>query len=547
MPSCRCSTQRVPFAALALLVACAGAVRAEEPLHQRIDRLIAAGQPGYDKLAAPTAPDAEFLRRAATDLTGTIPTAEAARAFLADADPARRAKLIDQLLASHGYARRMAQFFDVMLMERRADAKVPRAGWEDYLRESFAANKPYDALVREILSADGTDAKTRPAAKFLLDRDLEPNLVTRDIARVFLGKNFQCAQCHDHPLVEDYKQQDYYGILAFLNRSFLFPNPAAPAAVIAEKADGDVTFVSVFDKAKKQFSTGPRVPGGKPVAETPPEKGKEYTVAPAKDVRPVPAYSRRALLAGAITAPENTAFARTAVNRLWAMMLGRGLVHPVDMDHAANPPSHPELLDLLAKEFVDHHYDVKWLLREIALSRTYQLGSELPPGAPDAPPDKFLCAALKPLTPEQLAYAVMQATGFTEAERAALGPKVTDAALDAKIAPRVAPFRSVFAARPGTPEDGFLATLDQTLFLKYGQAVRGLTAPRPGNLLDRLAKLSDPNAAADELFLSVLTRLPTADERRDVAAAIAGAKDRPAALGELVWALVASDEFRFCH
>jgi hypothetical protein len=217
------------------------------------------------------------------------------------------------------------------------------------------------------------------------------------------------------------------------------------------------------------------------------------------------------------------------------------------LDHAANPPSHPEVLDLLAKEFVDHHYDVKWLLREIALSRTYQLGSELPPGSSDAPPDKFLSAALKPLSPEQLAYAVMQAAGHTDAERTALGPKATDAALDAKLAPRVAPFRGVFAARPGTPEDGFLATLDQTLFLKYGQAVRGLTAPRPGNLLDRLAKLTDPNAVAGELFLGVLTRLPTADERRDVAGALAGTKDRPGALGELVWALIASDEFRFNH
>src|SRR5207244_2682163 len=158
---------------------------------------------------------------------------------------------IDTLLASPGYARRMAWHFDVMLMERRPDAKVPRAAWEEYLRSAFAENKPYDALVREMLSNDGAEPKTRAAAKFVLDRDGEPHVVTKDIGRVFLGRNMQCAQCHDHPTVDDYKQADYYGIQAYLNRSFLFPNPQAPAAVIAEKAEGDVNFTSVFDKTKK--------------------------------------------------------------------------------------------------------------------------------------------------------------------------------------------------------------------------------------------------------------------------------------------------------
>src|SRR5207249_636694 len=123
------------------------------------------------------------LRRAYLDLNGTIPTAAEAKAFLEDTSPDKRAKLIDRLLASPAYARRMAQFFDVVLMERRREAKVPQAAWEEYLRSSFAANKPYDALAREILSADGADTKNRGPAKFYLDRDLEPNLVTRDIGR----------------------------------------------------------------------------------------------------------------------------------------------------------------------------------------------------------------------------------------------------------------------------------------------------------------------------------------------------------------------------
>jgi hypothetical protein len=269
-------------------------------------------------------------------------------------------------------------------------------------------------------------------------------------------------------------------------------------------------------------------------------------VAPAPNVAPVPAYSRRELLAKAITAAENKAFSRTAANRLWAMMLGRGIVNPVDLDHAANPPSHPELLDLLTAEFAAHKFDVKWLLREIALSQTYQRSSEVSPGLADAPPERYLVANLKPLSPEQLGYALLQATGQADAERTALGPKFTDAALDAKLAPRVAPFRTIFGARPGEP-DSPSATLDQTLFLKHGGAVRGMIAPRPGNLADRLAKLIDPAAVADELFMSVLTRKPTDDEKKDIAELLKKSPDRTAALTELVWALVASAEFRFNH
>ena len=538
-----------PRAVAALLaLAFAGVAPAADPLHVRIDQLVAAGQPDHAKLAAPPASDAEFLRRAYLDLNGTLPTAEAARKFLADTDPKKREKLIDELLAAPGYARRMAQFYDVVLMERRRDAKVPRAAWEEFLRTSFEANKPYDALVRDILSADGVDPKNRGPAKFYLDRDFEPNAVTRDISRVFLGKNLTCAQCHDHPLVNDYKQAEYYGILAFLNRSFLFPNATVPTAMLAEKADGEVSFTSVFDKAKKANSTKPQVAGLKPLAEPTPEKGKEYKVAPGpkpgEGPRPEPAFSRRAQLAGAITAPENKQFARAAANRLWGMMLGRGIVHPVDMDHGANPPTHPELLDLLTEEFAAHKFDIKWLLREIALSKTYQRTSEVPASMGDAPPNRYLVANLKPLSPEQLAYALLQATGQTDAER--LATKGTEAALDARLAPRVAPFRAMFGGRPGEP-DAADATLDQTLFLKYGPGVRSMIAPRAGNLVDRLAKRQAADEVADELFLSVLTRPPSADERADVAELLKKSPDRAAALAELVWALVASAEFRFNH
>jgi hypothetical protein len=530
--------------ALALLAALPVAAA---PLHERIDRAALASEPDLAKNAAPLASDEEFLRRLYLDLTGTIPTADEARAFLKDASPDRRRKLIDRLLASPEHARHLQTVFDVTLMERRPDKHVPRAAWQDYLRASFAANKPWDVLVREMLSADGADPKTRPAAKFYLDREGEPNLITRDIGRLLLGTNLQCAQCHDHPLVAHYKQDHYYGVFAFLNRSFLFADKATKQTVYAEKAEGEASYQSVFDPKKVTKTTPPVVPGRKALADPELPKGKEYEVAPAKDVRPVPKYSRRAQLAAQVASADNVAFRRNLANRLWAMMTGRGLVHPLDMDHPANPPSHPELLALLADEAAATKFDVRHLLREIALSQTYQRSSEVPEHVNEPSPKSLAAARLKPLTPEQLAWSVMQATGFADAERKALGKGATEPALHGRLSAAGAPLVAAFAGPAGEAETGgFEATLAQTLLLANGNLVRGWLAPRAGNLVDRLGKLTDSDAVAEELYLSVLTRRPIPEERRDVAEYLKKG-DRAAALQDLAWALIASAEFRFNH
>jgi hypothetical protein len=542
----RCSHSLGFCASLALLLSAVPA-RAQAPLHQRIDQAIASGTPQLGKLTAPLADDAEFLRRLYLDLTGTIPTADEARAFLKDAAPDRRAKLIDRLLASAGYARHMATAFDVLLMDRRPGKHVPVAQWQEFLRSAFAANMPYDQLVRAILTADGSEPKTRAAARFYLDRDGEAHVLTRDIGRLFLGMNLQCAQCHDHPIVHQYRQAHYYGVYAFLSRSFVAADKAKKGSVFAEKAEGEVSYQSVFDP-KLTKSTGPRLPGGPLLKEPKFDKGKEYRVPPGKGVAPVPAFSRRGRLGELLTAADNAQFRRTAANRLWALMLGRGLVHPVDFDHAENPPSHPELLRTLADELAALKFDVKALLKQIALSQTYQRSSQLPKGVGEVPPQSFAVAQVRPLTPEQLAWAMMQATELTDAERKALGKKATEAAVYGKLAANVAQFVRVFGGPAGQPQEGFEATLDQTLFLQNGALLRGWLAARPGNLADRLTRLADAAAVADELYLSVLTRYPSGEERKEVADYLAGrGADRPAALQELAWALLTSAEFRFNH
>ena len=169
------------------------------------------------------ATDAEFLRRIYLDLAGMIPTSAEARAFLDDPSAYKRQKLIDRLLAGPDYARRMQDVFDAMLMERRDDTHVPASEWQAFLRRAFADNLPYDRLVsRDPLGRrDRSQDPTEPRS-FTSTAWRDPNLLTRDVGRMFLGRDIQCAQCHDHPLIDDYKQAHYYGIFAFLNRTSLF-------------------------------------------------------------------------------------------------------------------------------------------------------------------------------------------------------------------------------------------------------------------------------------------------------------------------------------
>jgi hypothetical protein len=511
------------------------------PLRQRIDQLIGA-KGDFAQHKAPRCSDAEFVRRIYIDLTGKIPSVAEARAFLAEKGADKRAALIDRLLKSPEHARHLATTFDVMIMERIPDQQVPRAVWMEFLRKAFEQNKPYDEIAREILSGDDPDGKNRHRVKFFLERKAEPNLVTRDISRLFLGTNLQCCQCHDHPLVEDYKQDHYYGLLAFVNRTSQIGNPKSRTTVLAEKADGETTFQSVFDPKKVTKTALPRVPGGEAFKDPTLDKTKAYVVAPAAGVASVPRYSRRARLASAVTKADYVPFKRNVANRLWALMMGRGLVNPVDMDHGNNPPSHPELLDQLADEIAAHKFDVRWFLRELALSETYQRSSEPPANTDASKAPLYATAILKPLTPEQLAWSLMEATGLVETNRLALGKGATEAAINARLAGNVTPIVQKFAG-PANQAETFDARMEQALFIANGTLIRSWLADRPGSLTNRLAKLKG-DAVADELYLSVFVRLPDAEEKKEVAEFL---KERPGAYGDLAWALLASTEFRFNH
>ena len=362
----------LPFG-LMLFCLAASVLPAAESLSARIDSLVEADQVGP---VAAVAGDAEFLRRVTLDLHGLIPSSNEARAFLDDASPNKREILVDRLLSSPRYAVHMANVFDVMLMERRPDKHVTTPEWQKYLQAAFQNNVPFDQLAREILSADGVDTNLRPAAKFFLDRDAEPNTMARDVGRIFFGMDLQCAQCHDHPLVDHYLQTDYYGLYAFVNRTIVFADEAAKKSFLGEKSDGEASYKSVFTQDAGHIR--PQLPGENEIDEPRFRQGEDYVAATLPGVRPVPKYSRRAKLAELSTNGANRQFNLNIANRLWGHMMGRGLVHPVDLHHPLNPPTHPAVFDLITNELVAMKYDIRGFLRELALTRTYQRSIEPP-------------------------------------------------------------------------------------------------------------------------------------------------------------------------
>jgi len=555
---------------------------AEEPLHERIDRLIASG--AEDIELGPRAGDTQFLRRVYLDLAGRIPTLAETKRFLADSSPEKRAQLIDRLLASDEYPRRMQELFDAMLMERRGENEE----WARFLRLAFEENMPWDEVARLIIKPQADQEHARGAAYFFTARLVSEGAMapvdvpglTRDVGRLLAGVDLQCAQCHDHISIEQYKQRDFQGLhMIFENvqqqRGVEFP--AIAEKLMTEKKE----FMSVFEQVPKQ--TGPVVPGGKEVEIVTFEKGEQYAVPPDRKKRTPgePKFSPLAELAAGLASRDNELFCRNIANRLWFVTMGRGLVEPLDLQHQANPPTHPGLLDLLARRFAEEEFDIKWLLRELARTETYQRASVVA-SPEEAPPERSYARAVeKRISAESLFWSVMIATGEldlsempaektkadarTEASKEAAKqddegrndtekPQLPRTLLERKVAASESltklqeKFMKVFANPPKEPEVDFEPTVKAALFLMHDDDVLRLLEPREGNLVARLLKHEDDNELADELFLSVLSRKARGEEKRQVAEHLGEhSSQRAEAVGQLVWALLASTEFVVNH
>lgn len=265
------------FAGLALVAICGVTVAEDQPLHQRIDAAIETAAGG--ELAAPS-DDAEFLRRIHLDLAGRTPTRDEAVAFFQAADADKRTKLIDKLLASDDHVRRMEQVLNVMLMERLGDHEE----WRKFLRDSIQSNKHWDEFVRELLNPDADNEATRGSALFFSKRlenygqnPVDVPALVRDVGRLLLGVDVQCAQCHDHLFIDEYKQEHYHGMFAYISQMGLRTDVKYPA-VIEKPLMKKVEFMSVFVKEPK--TVGPKLPGLEEVSLPTFEKGQEWEVAP---------------------------------------------------------------------------------------------------------------------------------------------------------------------------------------------------------------------------------------------------------------------------
>ncbi len=358
--------------------------KAVEPLHVAIDRMLSSTLP---HLTARAVDDGLFLRRLSIDLRGVVPTGEEIKAYLADSNPNKLTNWVDQFMADPLHQERMVDWLDKTLMMRRPFGQVEKAKWVEMLRESVAKHTPIHQQVAQMLTSAWWDNSARPHLRFFLDRSGDPHLITRDLSRVLLGRDMQCNQCHNHPLVEEYKQIDYHGMLAFVSGSSFVEvtikndkDADVKTQMYVERPGANAPFESVFEKGVP-FRTGPRLPVSAEIAEPYLEPDARLT----KEAKPgafagvplAPVHSRRQTLVDELLNKQPRVLARNFANRLWALCFERGLVHPVDMHHADNPPTHPELLDLLTTSLIEMNFDADKLLRELVLTDAYRRSSNM--------------------------------------------------------------------------------------------------------------------------------------------------------------------------
>lgn len=511
----------------------------------QIDRLIEARWQQVGATPSEPADDATFLRRVSLHVGGCIPPVSTTRRFLEDSSPDKRRRLVDELLDGSGYIVSFTRYWRrAILPETESDLQtrflVP--GFEAWLRDKLAANTPYDVLVREILttpleSQDMRNFYTRmqgasPLA-FYQAKQIAPENLAAATSRTFLGVRIECAQCHDHPF-DKWKQDHFWSYAAFF------------AGIIREQQGDFIGRVrEITDRREMNVPNTDRVVQATYLDGSEPQWRSK--VGP------------RETLAAWITSRENTLFARAAANRLWGHFFGIGIVEPVDDFTEANPPSHPELLDLLAGELVAHDFDLKFLIRAITASQTYQLSSRKTHDS-QAEPRLFARQSVQGLTPELLYESLAQATGtyqaFQPQNRIVLGGTPQEE------------FADTFADE-GASKTERETTILQALALMNGSEVTQATSLGPSRPVAYTPGMPTPSfgaartlgaiadapflntsAKVEALYLAALCRQPRADElKRMVIYIVSGGpkKDYNQALGDVFWALLNSSEFLMNH
>ena len=520
--------------------------RAEDQLRDLIDREIAAVWKRENVTAAPVANDSEFLRRVSLDLTGVVPTYEETTAYLGDQSTTKRTQLVDRLLADPRFAQHQADLWDLILFSRNPPGHDTdkREGIQRWLREQFAANRPYDQWVHELLRAEGNSVEQGPPIYYAQYRN-QPEDLTEVVTQTFLGVQLQCARCHDHPF-EDWKQLDFYGVAGFFARLQIVEvgkKENLTMYALGEKGTGDVLFTGPAKEqtpGKKGEPVAPKFLLGDRLEEPPLPEGFKETKFENNKPPPAPPFSRKDQFAAWVTRPDNPYFARAIANRVWAQHFGRGLVHPVDNMSPSNVPSHPALLDALARWLVENRFDLRGMIREMVLSGTYGLSSRGTTG--DSLPQFFQHARTRPLSAEELAESWRVVTGFDAATKDKPAEK-----RPSRFRPLTGDYVLRFFGQPTNGTGDFQGGLAEHLYLNNGQ-LSSLLVTAPGGLIAELSRAEQSwEARVERLFLQTLNRTPAAEEREKIIALLSAEKDPQERLRDVVWALMSCSEFRFNH
>jgi hypothetical protein len=516
-----------------------------------IDKIINAKLAEEKIPASPICDDAEFIRRASLDIRGRVPSMERTVGFLNDKDPNKRTKLIDEFLADSEYGEHFAIIWYHRIVKPDDDNRLLIAGnkLQDWLEDSFNQNRGWNKIAFELLTASGDRDENPPVTFFLAHvndnknhYEPAPNKLTTASSRMFFGVKLECCECHNHPY-NTMKQTDYWGVAAFFGNTHAEHSSKkdAKAGITATVHEGKASVTGGGKKAKdKEVVTSHAAFGS---IEIPDSKGK--TVRAKFLNAEMPSFNAgqalRPVLAKWLTSEQNPFFARALVNKMWANFFGRGIINPVDDMSDEDKATHPEVLKLLADEFVASGFDLKHLIRCICLSETYQRSSQALPSNKD---DDDLYSHMKPkvlsadMLFDSLAVVLGRPVGGDEGGKAKGQKKYGGG-------PRAA-FRKFFHAEA---DDDVGVVEEYTHGIP--QALKLLNAPGINNTnvtVSRIRKSADgQNKVIECIYLTVLSRVPTEAEVKKLKEYAAQESNAYKAYNDMMWALLNSAEFMFNH
>ena len=521
-----------PFALVLMsILFCGGHVVADDnddvqQLATQIDEQIARQWDKNNVSPASRAEDSEFLRRGWLDIAGRIPTVADTSDFLEDSSPDKRRRLIDNLLDGPNYVVSSTNVWRRVLIpeaDSNFNVRYMIPSFEGWLRRQFDENKPYDELVKDILTTPVSgvnvyDNSNASAVAFYQAKEIKPENLAAATSRMFLGIRIECAQCHDHPF-DSWKQKDFWGYASFFSGMQRQRRQNGFLGRLQELFNRQSLKIPDSDEVvHATFLTGesPKIPAGS---------------------------SARITLADWITSKENPYFARTAVNRIWGHLFGIGIVDPIDDFSDANPPSHPELLDLLAREFVAHDYDLKFIIRAISASSAYQLTSAADDQKAEVDPRLFSRMPVKGMTAEQLFDSLSQAVGNHQSFDQLQQMRFAQTGRQA--------FIQQFSDSANGPTDRETSVL-QALAMMNGSLVAEATDLKQSRTLAGIIDFPgfDDARRLEALFLATLNRKPRPAETEKFLPYISGAdsaENKATALSDVFWILLNSSEFSLNH